>query len=94
MTLNPIALRDSKIVSNFWSKVQVGPPDECWPWIGYKDRYGYGRFSSTILVNSHIASRFAWQLTHPDEELGKRLVCHKCDYTSCVNPSHLFAGTS
>ena len=34
-----------KIVGTFWSYVDKGEPDECWPWTGGRDTDGYGKLS-------------------------------------------------
>lgn len=61
----------------------------CWFWTSAKNKHGYGEFS----VNKSVfkAHRVAWFLTHGSIPDGV-FVCHKCDFTSCVNPAHLFIG--
>ncbi len=51
----------------------------------------YGRFG--LNGNSINAHRAAWILFH-GQDPGSAYVCHKCDYTLCVNPSHLFLGSN
>jgi len=39
----------------FWSNVDVGSPDACWPWLASRDEKGYGRF------RGKRAHRLAWE---------------------------------
>lgn len=89
----PIELR-------FWAKVLVGSVDECWPWQGALDRFGYGSFAihrdhGTILglnPNGTRAHRLAFRLTKGPISSDLE-VLHSCDLPKCCNPAHLRAGT-
>lgn len=65
----------------------------CWLWIGgirkskaldYGAMFAHGR--------QWVAHRLSWTLHHGPIPDGL-LVCHTCDVSLCVNPSHLFLGT-
>ena len=85
----------------FWSRVnkhgpivrpELGP---CWLWTGCKDRKGYGRFPKNLGGRRFLgrgAHQYAWVSSFGELPPGK-VVCHRCDVSHCVRPSHLFAGT-
>lgn len=65
--------------------------NECWDWFGKKEKNGYGRFQVGGKGSAHIgAHRYAHQLATGENP---QVVMHTCDRPSCVNPSHLKAGT-
>lgn len=73
----------------FWEKVEKS--EGCWLWIGAKNNWGYGRVRHKgKQVQSH---RLSWMIENGSIPEGK-LVLHKCDVPACVNPVHLFLGTS
>jgi HNH endonuclease len=64
--------------------------DACWPWLGYIDENGYGRFSlDGKAVRVHQASYILFVGPIP---AGKE-PDHTCRHRWCANPSHLEAVT-
>lgn len=81
---------------NFWMRVRIDSPTNCWEWIGSKYKRGYGHFTVKTNGKTHnfYAHRLAVEL-FPGREgttVGK-VVMHKCDNPSCCNPFHLSVGT-
>lgn len=74
----------------FWSFVdRSGGSDSCWPWNGYRTRYGYG---SRVVNGRWIgAHRLAWEEHHGQP--APPLLMHTCDNPPCCNPAHLVPGT-
>ena len=66
----------------FWSRVVVGGPDECWLFTGRKDDDGYGVFKG------RRAHRYALSL-HTNGIPDGLNALHSCHVRNCCNPAHL-----
>jgi len=80
---------------DFWSRVVVGEPDECWEWTRGTTKQGYGvvhvgsritGLSSPVALYAH---RVALALRLGHLLASDSVVDHTCYSQACCNPAHL-----
>lgn len=82
--------RKSRAAEFSWGRVDVRGEDECWPWLGATNVWGYG--DCVYAGRRSNASRAAYLDKNGGIQSG-HVVCHRCDNPICCNPAHLFAAT-
>ena len=86
-----MGIHDPFRADNFWTKVALGPPSNCWEWQAAGDGHGYGVFGVDGR-RVRKAHRVAYELTYGEIPAGN-VVRHMCGNPPCVNPYHLRTGT-
>jgi len=85
----PIPELTESDITRFWSHVQVGRSDDCWPWMGGTVK-GYGQFK--VQGRMLKAHRVAFLIANGLDPVGL-MVRHTCDNPPCCNGGHLIKGT-
>jgi hypothetical protein len=73
-----------------WSQIRRGADSDCWPWLSYIDRHGYGL--THIKRKTRRVTRLVLAESLGRELLPGMLALHACDNSTCCNPSHLYEG--
>jgi hypothetical protein len=76
-----------KLSDRFWLKVDHRGPYACWPWLGGKDKDGYGK------AGGRLAHRIAYELECGLIPPGLQ-IDHLCRNRACQNPAHMETVTS
>lgn len=69
-----------------------GGPLACWPYIGSRHLFGYGKIFDGWKKPPRDAHRVAWELAYGPIPEGLH-VCHRCNNPPCCNPAHLYLDT-
>lgn len=78
------------VYGKFDEKVEPDPFGGCWLWSGAQNSEGYGHLQ--FQGKDWRAHRLSF-IRHKGQIPEGKIVRHKCDVPSCVNPDHLELGT-
>lgn len=80
--------------NEFWKKVKIRKPNQCWNWTGAQTGSPGSRYGVVIYNGEHVGSHRLAYFFAKGQFLKQYDVCHSCDNTICCNPAHLFLGTA
>lgn len=81
------------IIKKFFRCTYPEPNTGCWLWLGNYSKEGYGRLVAKRTLGFGSAHRLSYFIHNGDFDRSK-IVMHKCDVPTCVNPDHLILGTN
>jgi len=71
-----------------FEKLGIRDSDECHPWLGYRDRDGYGK------IGRFVVNRVLWEIRTGEKLTRRDVIMHTCDNPPCCNFHHLRKGTN
>lgn len=85
---------EESLVARFNTKWVLDSETGCWLWTAsVAGPMGYGQIKLPRERKQAYAHRVSYMIHHGEIPVGRQ-ICHRCDTPRCVNPEHLFLGTS